>query len=172
MGSTTEVPPTAPGTSPVHRPAGSGDALWAMGSLFELKLTAAESEGALGIAEVTQPPGIATPLHSHVNEAEVFFLLEGTILYEAGGILHELGPGSLMYLPREVPHRFRITGNRPARILVIAIPGSLLDLYAEVGVPAAQRSLPAHPDPDEIGRWNQVAPDYGLRVLGPPLSSG
>ena len=32
-----------------------------------------------GISLVTQPSGIATPLHVHTHEAEAFYLLDGTI---------------------------------------------------------------------------------------------
>lgn len=155
----------------IHRPAGEGDAHWAMGSLFEMKLRGEETGGALGLAEVTQPPGVATPLHVHAREAEVFYVLAGTLLYEAGGERHELSAGSTMYLPSGVPHRFRITGDTPARILAMVFPGGLLDLYADVGVPALTRSIPALPDPDEFGRWAVAAPKFGLEVLGPPLDA-
>jgi quercetin dioxygenase-like cupin family protein len=153
----------------VHRPAGDGDAIWAMGSLFEMKLAAIDTDGALGIAEVTQPPGIATPLHVHTHEAEVFYVLDGQLDYEAGGQLHHLRAGSLMYLPRGVPHRFRIRGESAAKILVLAAPGGLLDLYRQVGSPATERTTPPVLDPEEIGRWGRVAPEFGLEVLGPPL---
>lgn len=141
-----------------------------MGSLFELKLTAGETSGGLELAEVTQPPGVATPLHRHANEAEVFYILDGKVDYEAGGTLHHLETGSTMYLPANVPHRFRIVGDKPARILAIVNPGGLFDLYRQVGLPADSRSVPADPDQDEFGRWNRVAPTFGLEVLGPPLS--
>ena len=54
----------------VHRPAGSGRGTWAMGSLFEHLLSADESGGGLGVALVTHPPGIPTPLHPHTREPE------------------------------------------------------------------------------------------------------
>ncbi len=158
-------------TTALHRGPGEGDAVWAMGSLFEMKLGADETDGAIGLAEVTQPPGTATPLHRHTREAEVFYVLAGTLVYEAGGTRYDLAAGSVMYLPRAVPHRFRITGDAPARILALTSPGALLDLYREVGVPAETRSLPTHPDPDEIARWVRVGPTYGLEVLGPPLEA-
>jgi quercetin dioxygenase-like cupin family protein len=144
-----------------------------MGSLFEMKLTASETGGDFAMAEVSQPVGVATPLHVHANEAEVFYLLEGAMTYEAGGTLYELTAGSTIYLPKAVPHRFRITGDQPARILAMVFPGRLLDLYTEVGSPAVDRRIPDHPEPDqmsaEIARWNEIGPRYGLQVLGPPL---
>lgn len=155
----------------VHRARGEGDAVWSMGSLFEIRLDGRDTDGQLGIAEVTPPPGTATPLHVHTRESEVFHVLEGELDYEAGGELHHLTAGSTMWLPRGVPHRFRIRGEQAARLLAIVVPGRLLDLYREVGVPATSRTLPAHPDPDEFGRWARVAPTYGLEVLGPPLDA-
>lgn len=140
-----------------------------MGSLFEIKLGSAETSEGLELAEVVQPPGIATPLHRHQNEAEVFYILEGLVDYEAGGVLHRLEAGSVMYLPRAVPHRFRIRGEEPARILAVVSPGGLFDLYRRVGLAASSRTIPADPDPDEFRRWCELAPTFGLEVLGPPL---
>ena len=47
-----------------------------------------------------------------------------------------------------------------------------MDLYDEVGIPAAERRIPGpdgQPMDVEIARWNVVGPRYGLEVLGPPL---
>jgi quercetin dioxygenase-like cupin family protein len=157
----------------VHRSKGAGDALWAMGSLMEVKLAPADGDPPFGLMEVTQPPGVATPLHVHHHEAEAFFVLDGSIAYEGGGERYDLVEGDFLYLPKDVPHRFRITGDRPARFLALMAPAGLTDLYAEVGHPAAEHRLPDPPTEaeigEEIGRWNQVAAKYGLEVLGPPL---
>lgn len=156
----------------VHRPAGTGPATWAMGSLFEHLVQADETDGRLGIALVTQPPGIATPLHRHTREAEAFYLLSGTMTYRAGNETFELSQGSFIYLPQGLPHAFRITGEEPARILGLTVPGHLLGLYQEVGIPAPERRLPGDdglPMDVEIARWNEVGPRYGLEVVGPPI---
>ena len=60
---------------------------------------------------VTQPPGIATPLHRHTREAEALLVLEGVIEYRAGEETYELTAGSFLYLPLGVPHAFRIRGT-------------------------------------------------------------
>jgi quercetin dioxygenase-like cupin family protein len=156
--------------------AGEGPGTWAMGSLFEHLAAARDTDGSFGVSLITQPPGIATPLHRHTREAEAFFVLDGMIEYRAGDETYELTEGSFIHLPLGLPHAFRIRGDSPARILAITAPGGLLDLYDEVGVPAAALRVPAEgeglPMAEEIARWNEVGPRYGLEVVGPPIPVG
>jgi quercetin dioxygenase-like cupin family protein len=156
----------------VVRGPGEGQATWAMGSLFERLAGAEQTDGAFDLSLVTQPPGIATPLHIHTNEAEAFYVLEGTMIYRAGEQVHHLAAGSFIYLPAGVPHAFRITGTTPVRFLGLAAPAGLMDLYDEVGMPASQRRLPGADGlspAEEIPRWNEVGSRYGLKVVGPPI---
>lgn len=157
----------------VARAPGTGRGTWAMGSLFEHLVGPAQSGGALGMALVAQPPGTATPLHRHGREAEALYLLAGEMSYRAGDTTYELAAGWFLYLPRAVPHAFRVRGEHPARFLSLSVPGGLLDLYDEVGVPATAMRVPLDGEgrtmEEEIQRWNEVAPGYGLEVLGPPI---
>jgi mannose-6-phosphate isomerase-like protein (cupin superfamily) len=143
-----------------------------MGSLFEHLLEADQAQERLGVALVTQPPGIATPLHLHTREAEAFYLLEGRISYRAGEEDFELYGGCFIHLPEGVPHAFRVRGDAPARFLALTAPGGLLHLYDEVGIPATELRLPGSDglSPEvEIPRWAEVGPRYGLEVVGPPI---
>ena len=73
---------------------------------------------------------------------------------------------------RGLPHAFRVTGDAPARFLGIASPGALMSLYEEVGRPAGDHQLPP-PDQEQlmadVHRWLEMAPRYGLSIVGPPL---
>ena len=106
---------------------------------------------------MTQPPGVATPLHRHTREAEAFYLLDGQMDYRAGEQDYQLHPGCFIYLPVGLPHAFRIRGDQPARFLAIAEPGGLLHLYDEVGIPAAELRLPA----PTANPWRQRSPVGG-----------
>ena len=156
----------------VMREPGSARGTWAMSSLFEHLLEAPESGGELGVALVTQPPGVATPLHRHTKEAEAFYVLDGRIDYRADETDFELYAGCFMYLPLGLPHAFRIRGDEPARFLALTTPAGLMGLYDEVGIPAAAMRLPGSDGltPDvEIPKWAEVGPRYGLEVVGPPI---
>src|SRR5512143_1355870 len=84
----------------VARAAGTGDATWTMGMLLERLVGAGETGGQLGASVVTQPPGLASPLHVHTREAEAWYLLEGAMTYRAGAQRVRLAPGDFIYLPR------------------------------------------------------------------------
>lgn len=157
----------------VRRP-GTAPATWALGSLFERLLTGADSGHALEVSMVTQPPGNATPLHLHSNEAEAFYLISGAMTYQAGPQTYRLTGGDFLYLPPGVPHAMRITGTEPISFLAITAPAGLMDLYDEVGRPASERRLP-DADPQrlgaEIAAWNRMSSNFGIEILGPPLAA-
>ena len=155
----------------MHEP-GTGRGTWAMQSLFEHLLEPDEGGGVLGVALVTQPPGVATPLHVHHKEAEAFYVLEGRLDYQAGDDLYELYPGCFIHLPLGIPHAFRIRGDSPAKFLGLTAPAGLLHLYDEVGLPATEHRLPGADGQTlevEIPKWMEVSPRYGLEVVGPPI---
>ena len=156
----------------VRRP-GEGAATWAMGSLFEHLAGEGDTAGRFGVSVVTQPAGIAPPLHVHTEESEAFYLLDGGMRYRAGDDLLELAAGDFVHLPAGVPHGFRV-GSGGVRYLALTVPGRLMSLYDEVGAPATERRVPVPGQdgwtmPEEIARWNEIAPRYGLVVVGPPL---
>ncbi|GAA4735539.1 cupin domain-containing protein [Nocardioides endophyticus] len=162
----------SPPARAVVREPGTARGTWAMSSLFEHLLESPPGSDRLGVALVTQPPGVATPLHRHTREAEAFYLLDGRMDYRAGDEDHELYAGCFMYLPAGLPHAFRIRGDEPARFLAMVEPGGLLGLYDEVGIPAAELRLPGDDGlaPEvEIPRWLDASPRYGLEVVGPPI---
>ena len=93
--------------------------------------------------------------------------------YRAGEQVYHLGEGGFIWLPSGLPHAFRVTGHQPVRFLSLTVPWALDELYAEVGLPATHRRLPWESEarglPEEIERWNEIGPRYGLEVVGPPL---
>jgi quercetin dioxygenase-like cupin family protein len=149
--------------------AGPAGAFWSMGNRFSVRLNSAESSGALTLLEVVAPPGTGPPLHIHRREAEIFYLLAGRMIYRAGDETYELVAGASIYLPRDVPHAFRVLGDAPARFLALTAPAGIERLYEELGRAADHDGLPDRPSADDIAAWLAAAPRFGLEICGPPM---
>ena len=61
-----------------------------------------QTEG-LAIFELTVPPGSnVPPPHSHTNNEEIAYVLEGTLRYSVDAETRDLAPGQTMRTPKEV----------------------------------------------------------------------
>jgi quercetin dioxygenase-like cupin family protein len=64
-------------------------------------------QGSMGIFELTVPPASnVPPPHSHSNNEEVVYVLEGTLRYSVGADTHDLAPGESMHTPKGAVHGF------------------------------------------------------------------
>lgn len=147
-----------------------GRAIWSLGALLIVKAGAADTGGAFTLYDSLTAPGVASPWHRHANEDELFYVLDGEVecLWGEGGAEHRLaGPGSTVFLPREVPHGFRVVGDEPCRMLVLLSPGGLEEFFADVGRPADALELPPPTDVD-MASVVETAAAYDLDILGRP----
>ncbi len=146
----------------------TGDAFWWQGSLMTIKARAADTGGALGLVEGTFYEGFGPPLHVHHHEDEGMLVLDGEIRFRQGTEEFIAGPGTLVWVPREVPHAFMVQ-SPTARALVIVTPGGLEQMFVEGGVPVSETAEPPtqHYDPDAA---RALAEKFGFDVIGPQLT--
>lgn len=145
----------------VSTPTGEGDAYWWLGSLATIKV----ATPALTLVEVQDPPHAEAPLHVHHNEDEGFWVLEGQLVFEAGGKTVQAGPGDFVFGPRDIPHRYQV-GPTGSRMLFIFTPGGFESFIRSTGEPARTRDLPppdVEPDMDAV-MANLDA--HGAEILG------
>ncbi|HEY3058610.1 MAG TPA: cupin domain-containing protein, partial [Chloroflexota bacterium] len=74
---------------------------------------------------------------------------------------------SFVYLPRDLPHTFRVDEG-PARVLELVQPGGHERFYVEGGRPALDDSTPEI-DPRDFERIGALLAKYRLEEAGPPL---
>lgn len=149
----------------VVRKRGEGKALWMLGGLYEVKVAADESGGALTIMEMTIPPGMGPPPHTHPG-GEAVYVLEGAAYYSIAGVKHEGGPGTLFYIPAGTVENFEPAGDAPLRVLVTYTPGGVDRFFEEAGEPAKERVIPPAPtgSPD-VERLATVGARYGMEII-------
>jgi quercetin dioxygenase-like cupin family protein len=56
------------------------------------------------VGVLTEPEGQGPPLHVHSNEEQFVYVLEGQINFILGDEERIVGPGTLIHVPRGVPH--------------------------------------------------------------------
>lgn len=147
---------------------GEGTAVWFLGNLMVVKATAQSTNGAYGLLESWISAGASPPLHVHHREDESFWVLEGTLTIRCGAETYQARAGSYVFLPRGVPHTFRVDGDTPARMLTLLTPGGGEGFFVEGGRPAERATL-APEGPPDLARLRRVAREFGSEFVGPPL---
>jgi quercetin dioxygenase-like cupin family protein len=108
--------------------------------------------GAFSLVEHPLPPrALGSPLHTHRNEDEYSFVLEGRFGVQLGNEVVEAGPGDLVFKPRGVAHAFWNAGDEPARLLELISPAGFEDYFRELA------PLLAAPERDEAAIGEVVA---------------
>jgi quercetin dioxygenase-like cupin family protein len=164
-------------TNPPHpvtatRPylAHQGEARWYGDSLFEFLIPSEATGGTLSVFRATLVEGFSPPRHVHTREDEVFLVLDGDVLFDLDGEHLLAGPGTSVFMPRGIPHTFRIE-SPVARLLGVIAPGEFEQLFRNLSVPALERRLPESGSvsldiPAVIAEQTRL----GTEVVGPPLS--
>ncbi|MBA2560694.1 MAG: cupin domain-containing protein [Propionibacteriales bacterium] len=127
-------------------------------------MTRHSTQGALDIVDHRVPAGYAPPLHVHSDQDEVFYVIDGEFAVRCGHEEWTAGPGSLVFLPRRVPHGFTVSDSTAGRTLLINAPAGFADVVTELGEPSTALVLPgpdvAMPDPERVVAVSEA---HGIR---------
>lgn len=108
--------------------------------------------GAFSLVEHPLPPrALGSPVHTHANEDEYTYVLEGRVGVQLGDEVVEAGPGELVFKPRGVAHAFWNAGDEPARMLELISPAGFENYFREMA------PLLAAPERDEAALGKVVA---------------
>lgn len=133
------------------------------GGVYKIVATAAQTNNTHFAFEAIEPPGGGPPLHTHANEEEFLLVIEGEMMFHIGGKVTRATEGQTAFVPRRVPHCFKNCSRRESRVLVMFTPANIEGFFEYGNLPAGT------PRTDEVllARFNALAPEYGLEVIGP-----
>jgi quercetin dioxygenase-like cupin family protein len=133
------------------------------GGPLTFKARGEQTNGALTLFENVIAPGDGPPFHTHADEDESWYVLEGALRFRLGDEIANAPEGSFVFVPRGTPHCFQNIGEEPARIIVMFTPSGMerfFDRFAK---------LPAGPvDP---GAFRSIGAEVGMDVVGPPMAA-
>lgn len=133
-----------------------------VGQLEIRYLVEGAQNGGLGVFEMMVPAGAhVPPPHSHSENEECVYVLDGTLRYTVDEETRDLRPGDWMSTPRGSVHHFSNQADEPARVLVMLTPDIGEEYFREV---AAVVNAGGPPDRAKLA---QVMGRYGLRPAAP-----
>jgi quercetin dioxygenase-like cupin family protein len=123
-----------------------------IGDSQTIKLDGQMTNGLFAIIEQNNKEGAGVLRHVHTREHETFHVCEGEVLFRVGEIEILAPTGTTVYLPREVPHGFRV--NRPTRALLGAYPTGVEKMFRRLS------ELP--PGPPDMEKVTEICAEYGI----------
>jgi mannose-6-phosphate isomerase-like protein (cupin superfamily) len=108
--------------------------VWNMapGRTAALKLLNGQTGESVMAFEEVAPAGTETPLHLHHGSDEVMFVLSGEFSFKIGDQLTTGGPGTCVFMPREIPHAWKNSGAEPGRAFFMYVPGTAGKVFEEM----------------------------------------
>lgn len=166
--------PSATSPSPEAQPTvtlpGDGELRWYRDRLVDLRLTGAQTGGRISLVEVEMPAGADTPLHRQPFDDETLYVLSGELIAHIDGDEQVVGPGGVVFIPRETPHALKAVAD--TKLIIFGIPAGQERYFRALSVPAPGRQLPppptGTPHPAAAIAVQQTAFLNGVELLGDP----
>lgn len=152
------------GRAPIVLQPGAGTTIEGpVGGPLTFKVRGEQSNGKLAVLENAIPPGQGPPMHTHANEDEAWYVLDGELRFVLDGTESRLPAGSFVFVPSGATYTFQNVGGQPARILVIFTPAGLETFFERVTQLSAGN--------DVLDAYAGIGREFGLDVVGPPLAA-
>lgn len=142
------------------RPGRGGTLDHPLGGQAAFMLRGDQSDGSLTAFETIVAPGQGPPLHTHANEDETLYVLEGQVRFKLGGELQAGGVGAFAFVPCGAPHTFQNIGEDRARLLIHFTPSGMERFFERF----------AALDTPDADAFSTVGAEVGMTVVGPPLA--
>ncbi|HXD70109.1 MAG TPA: cupin domain-containing protein [Gaiellales bacterium] len=134
-----------------------------VGGSITFKVRGDETHGALLALETVAASGEGPPLHTHADEDEFLYVLDGRFRFRLEGEEIEGPAGTCMYVRRGVPHTWRNVSDGPARMLAVFTPAGMEGFFERFAAHAGTAEAPA--------AFRTLGEAAGMTVAGPPLDA-
>ena len=139
---------------------GDGENVGAIGLGILVKMTGEDTKDAYSLFEYVVPAGLGgPPTHIHSRQDELFICVAGKVRIELDGQEHVLPAGSVLMMPRGVPHMFHNPFDEETRVIAVVSPPGLENYY---------RGLHALPPGRDMTLVAGVMKEFGLSLQKKP----
>lgn len=132
-----------------------------IGTKMTILVPATQTNGTSVTIQDDVPQGGGVPAHVHTREDETYVITQGQFRFWRGHEIIDAGPGTVVYMPRNVPHQFRNVGATTGTVIFTITPAGLEKMFLTM----SQRGLMWPKDQAAI---TTLTTQYGITNL-PPL---
>jgi mannose-6-phosphate isomerase-like protein (cupin superfamily) len=125
------------------------------GGRMTLEISSTDTNGASSTLRVESFPGRGPRAHIHTREDETYVVTRGHFRFWSGTHVVDATSGSVIFLPRNEPHKWLNVGKTTGEVLLTIVPGGLDRYFLE----ASKRGLRLPKDRAEIDR---LQAQYGI----------
>ena len=133
-----------------------------------IETSSEDTKGVVSIVRIFVPAGDGPPPHIHSREDEIHTVVRGHYRYRHGDTEVDAPAGTVIFMPRNIPHVFRNVGTEPGEHLLTLIPGGMEKMFREASDARVQM-------PRDVAKLTEIYARYGLTNLSPeslPLATG
>lgn len=145
--------------------------LWFLDTLVSIRMSHRDGTDRISVLEHAARRGDSPPLHVHVNEDEVFHILEGDFRFRLGSDERKGHAGDTVLAPKGVPHTYLVESNR-GRWLTVTTHEQFEEFVRTMARKADAMDLPpagGPPTPQAIEALTSMARKFGIEIVGPPM---
>ena len=123
----------------LHR--STAPAYWLAETLWLIMSTGMQTGNRLSFMDQLMTGGLGPPTHRHPFTSEGFYVLEGNCSFNANGETATVGTGTLVHLPKGLPHSFSVN-TEEARVVNFYTPASFEPIVMSCARLADERRRP------------------------------
>ncbi|HEX3796690.1 MAG TPA: cupin domain-containing protein [Acidimicrobiales bacterium] len=142
----------------VHIQPGDGEVIAGATSGTVYKVTGEVTNGVYSVVESTIEPGVLQPPHTHSREDHLFLVTEGEVGFRVGDDEILAGPGSYVFMPRNIPHAFWNAGSVQGKMVQVNEPAKFESFFRDF----YELTKDGPPDPAKAGA---LMAEYGITFL-------
>jgi quercetin dioxygenase-like cupin family protein len=141
---------------------------WWPGHSLTFKATGKDTGDMCTWMLVENSPREGVPFHKHLYEDESFYVIDGQFEITIGDKTVVGGPGTYVFGPRQVQHRWTNVGERRGRLINVFTPSGLENFFLAAAIPITSSSQQPSVDMAAMNaRMKTLREKFGMIRTGP-----
>ncbi len=133
------------------------------GDTFTTKVSTKDTDGDLYVFESSRVKEGGPALHTHFDQDEMWYVLEGEFLIKVGDVTYQAKTGDSVFGPRNIPHCFAKVGSGEGRLLMTFQPAGKMEAFFQK---VSEGTLKTMSEAEQ----DTFREEHGFKRVGPPIN--